>query len=345
MESLSICFLMYPWENISPTEDSTLRLVHEVSTRGYKVAITTPSNLTIRNSITSAFCRVLNPDSKLSSNTETFYKKATFKDRMLPLAGFDLICIRDNPPLNPITLNFLDSVKHDTIIVNDIDGLRKANNKLYTAAFYDPEDNFIPVTHVSKSKDYLKRVIQESETDRFILKPLDGYGGSGVIILEKNAMHNINSLLDYYITSKGGSNYVIVQEYVKGAEMGDVRILMLNGEAIGAMKRIPAADDHRSNTHAGGQVAKHTLSKQEKLLCKKVGPKLVSDGLYFVGLDVIAGKLIEINVISPGGITRINRLNKVRLQAKVVDFFEEKVRAKEFSLSRKSQLKQAISDL
>src|SRR5690606_22274469 len=129
-----------------------------------------------------------------------------------------------------------------------------------------------PATHVSKNKEYLKRVIRESAQEKMILKPLDGMGGRGVIVVEKSALQNITSLLDFYISSNDGqSNYVILQEYIEGAEYGDVRVLMLNGEPIGAMKRVPADGDHRSNVSAGGSVKRHTLSKQEKYMCQIIG--------------------------------------------------------------------------
>ena len=242
-------------------------------------------------------------------------------------------------------LNFLDSVKDDVFIVNSLQGMREANNKLYTAAFGDAMSEIVPVTHVSKNKNYLVRQIKESDAEKMILKPLNGFGGSGVILIERSAMSNINSLLDFYITNAdGSSNYVILQEYIEGADQGDVRVLMLNGEPIGAMRRIPGEGDHRSNVSAGGSVAKHTLSKTEKALCKQIGPKLVKDGLFFVGLDLIGGKLVEVNVMSPGGITYMNKVYKTRLQEKVVDFLESKVIAKMQAFDRRSQLRKTVQD-
>jgi len=222
----------------------------------------------------------------IPASIKSFHKKVIFEKRMLPLRGFDVIFVRENPPLDNFMLNFLDSIKGDSFIVNDVDGLRKANNKIYTAALDEENKHFIPSTHVSKNKGYLKRVITESETSQMILKPLDGYGGSGVIIIEKEAKQNINSLLDFYIDQGGKNKYVILQEFVESDKRGDVRVLMLNGEPIGAMRRVPADDDIRSNTHAGATVEKHSLTKQEKLLCKNIGPKLVSDGLYLAETDI-----------------------------------------------------------
>ncbi len=342
---MNICFLMYPWEEINPEKDTTLTLIHECVRRNHGVAICTPANLTIRNSVTNAFCTVISRMEKVSGSIKTFYKQAKTRVEMLPLAGFDVIFMRANPPLDPLMLNFLDSVKDDVFIINSLQGLREANNKLYTAAFGDSHNNIIPVTHVSKNKKYLLQQINESSSDRMILKPLNGFGGSGVILIEKSAMSNIKSLLDFYVTNTdGSSNYVILQEYIEGADKGDVRILLLNGEPIAAMKRIPGMDDHRSNISAGGSVAKHTLSKEEKALCKQIGPKLVKDGLFFVGIDVIGGKLVEVNVMSPGGISYMNKVYKTRIQATVIDFVESKVLDKLQAFDRRSRLRTEVDN-
>ncbi len=335
---------MYPWERVEPDTDSTLRMIHETASRKHLVALTTPNNLTIRDSVTSAFCNVLKKTEQVSSNIPSFYRKAEFKKALLPLAGFDAIIMRCNPPLDNLAINFLDSVREDTLIINDIHGLRIANNKLYTASFSDVTKEYLPATHVSKNKEYLENVLFESKADKMILKPLNGFGGRGVIVVEKRARQSFRSLLDFYIEGGLESNYVILQEFIEGAEQGDIRVLMLNGEPIGAMRRVPADNDVRSNIHAGGSVLKHNLTKQERILCKHLGPKLVRDGLYFVGLDIINGKLVEINVLSPGGITRINKLNRVRLQKQVMDFVESIVNAKDMMALRKSQFRQAIED-
>lgn len=314
---------MYTWERVNPTQDSTIRIIHEATKRGHEVSITHPSNLTIRDSITLSLCKKIQPTEKVSSSITSFYKNIQFESDMIELSSFDVIFMRDNPPLDSLVLNFLDSIKDDVFIINAIDGLREANNKIYTAAYFDPNRELIPATHVSKNIDYLLRIIEESENDKMIMKPLDGYGGSGVIIIEKSAMQNIRSLLDFYINrEKGESNYVILQEYIEGAEEGDVRILMLNGKPIGALRRRPVKGDVRSNISVGGTVEKYKLTKADKILCSKIGEKLVRDGIYFAGLDLINGKLIEVNVMSPGTITDINRLNKVRLQAKIINYLE-----------------------
>ncbi len=344
LNEIKICFMMYPWERVDPENDSTLRLIHECALRGHTVAITTPNGLTMRDSMVVGFCHVLKKGQKIADRPERFYSQAQFRKVRLPMAGFDCIFMRSNPPLDTLALNFLDSVKGDTLIINDLEGLRIANNKLYTAGMSGPAAQFIPTTHVSKSKDYLQKVLEETSSDKMILKPLNGYGGQGVILIEKSARQNFSSLLDFYIGHGGSSNYVILQECVEGAEDGDKRILMLNGEPIGAMRRVPAQGEVRSNIHAGGKEVKHVLTKEEKALCSAIGPKLVRDGLYFVGLDVIGNKLIEVNVLSPGGITRINRLNRTRLQRPVVDFVENIVYSREVLIERRNAFRSAVAN-
>lgn len=344
---MNICFIMYPWHTMDPENDTSLALIKECVRRGHGVAFCTPANLTIRDSITSAFCKVVGRMDKVPNSLKSFHKKAELRDEMLPLAGFDAIFFRANPPLDPIMLNFLDSVKDDVFIINSLEGMREANNKLYTAAFGDAHSNIIPNTHVSKNKEYLIQQIKESKADKMIIKPLNGYGGSGVILIEKSAMNNINSLLDFYInTTDGQSNYVILQDYIDGADKGDVRILMLNGQPVGAMKRVPGSGDHRSNVSAGGRVERHTLTKAEKALCKQIGPKLVNDGLYFVGIDVIGGMLVEVNVMSPGGITYINKVYKpkIKIEERVIDFVESKVLANLEAFDRRAKLRKWVDE-
>ncbi len=344
---MNVCFIMYPWEDIDAENDTSLALIKECVKRGHGIAMCSPANLTIRDSVTNAFCTVIGKMEKVPSTLKSFYRKAELREEMLPLAGFDAIFFRANPPLDPIMLNFLDSVKDDVFIVNSLQGMREANNKLYTAAFGDAHSNIIPNTHVSKNKDYLVEQIKESKADKMILKPLNGFGGSGVILIEKSAMNNIKSLLDFYINSSdGSSNYVILQDYIEGADQGDVRILLLNGEPVGAMKRVPGNDDHRSNVSAGGSIQKHTLTKTEKALCKQIGPKLVNDGLYFVGIDVIGGKLVEVNVMSPGGITYMNKVykSKTKVEEKVIDFLESKVIDKLQAFDRRFRLRKRVEE-
>jgi glutathione synthase len=321
---------MYPWEKVGKG-DSSLRMIHECVKRGHEVAMTTPERLGIRDSITIGKCEVFTKDQKVSSSVESFRKNGEKTWQTLPLADFDVVFMRANPPLDPFVLNFLDSIKDEVFIMNAVRGLREANNKIYTAAYYDAENEFIPKTYVSKDVDYLQQIIEESDQEQMIMKPLDGYGGKGVIIVEKSSSKSIRSLLDFYVnnsTKDSASQFIILQELIPGAEKGDVRVFMLHGEPIGALRRVPSSGDVRSNISAGGTTEKHRLTKEEIKMCRKIGEKLVRDGLFFAGLDLIGNKLVEVNVLSPGAMTEYNRLNKTKLQVKIIDYLENTVKAR-----------------
>jgi len=343
---MHIGFIIASWDSIDPTESSTLVIIKECLIRKHKVSILYTDNLTVRNNVVHGFIETINNVEKIPDNITTFYKKVTFDKKLSALHAFDCLMIRKDPPINPLVLNFLDAIKDEVVMINDVDGIRKANNKLYTTTFHDPNNTYLPITHVSGSKKFINRIIDGSDQDKMILKPLDGSGGRGVIVLEKNARSNINSLLDFYIDDSG-DNYVILQEYIEGAENGDVRVLMLNGKFIGAYNRRPASGEIRANIQVGGTAHKYTMTESQKRVCKKIGSKLVADGLYFVGLDMIGDKILEVNVLNPGGITNINRLEKLKLQKYVVDFLEEKVDVKaekrlelEYLLKRFSELRE-----
>lgn len=340
---MNICFIINEWEELEPEMNSSLRIVHEAVKRGHVVGILYAKNLTVRNNVVSGFVKIIKHSGPVKDNIPSFHKKVNFESKLLPLKGFDAIFLTKNPPLDWLMINFLDSLKKEVLIINDIDGIRKANNKLYTTTIEDSKQ-FIPETHVSKNIKYLMDTINESDKSKWILKPLVGFGGQGIIVLEKKAMQNIRSLLEFYVDGGDRKSYVILQEYINGAEEGDVRVLLLGGEPIGAMKRIPPPGDPRSNVKTGGTAVKHTLTKQERLLCKHVGPKLVNDGIFFAGLDLIQGKLLEVNVLSPGGITRINRFNRVKLQCDILDYIENHYRRVDVSMREKAEFRQLVRD-
>ena len=210
-------------------------------------------------------------------------------------------------------------------MINSTRGQVFANSKLYTLNFPD----IIPQTHISRDPLRLKKII-DGFGGSMVVKPLQRYGGEGVIKVSVHDQENLNSLINYYVRAYKAypeREPIMVQEYLNGVkERGDVRVLLLNGEIIGAMRRKPRKGDFRTNIHAGAKALKHVLTDMERDICRAVKKKLVEDGLYFVGLDIIGDKLVEINCVSPGGIPRINRLDGVRLEAEVIDFIEEKVK-------------------
>ncbi len=341
---MHIGFIIADWKAIEPGKSSTLEIIKECIKRHYKVSILYTNNLTVRNNIVHGFIETVEPMKKIPPTIDAFYKKITFHKTFTALHAFDCLMLRKDPPINPIVFNFLDAIKDEVVIINDVDGIRKANNKLYTTTFHDPENLYLPLTHVSGSKKFIKKTIEESDAQKMILKPLDGSGGKGVIVLEKNARDNINSLLDFYI-DKSGEKYVILQEFIEGADEGDVRVLMLNGKFIGAYNRKPAEGEMRANIQTGGTAHKYVMTESQMRICKKIGSKLVADGLFFVGLDMIGDKILEVNVLNPGGITNINRLDNLKLHRLVVDFIEEKVAEKVEKRAEMTYLMKRLNEL
>jgi glutathione synthase len=343
---MHIGFMIAPWESLTPSKNSTILMARECLRRGHKVSILYPDNLTVRNNVAYGRLHVINPMDKVPDNIVQFHKKVEFTPKLMPLHSIDSLMIRKDPPIDPVVFNFLDSIKSECVIINDVDGIRKANNKLFTTTFNDPHNTFLPITHVSKDKQYIRQMIADMPGDKVILKPLVGSGGHGVIVLEKNAKSNISSILDFYIHGTGDANYVIIQEYIEGAEEGDVRVLMLNGKFLGAYNRKPPEGDIRANIQIGGTAHKYKMTESQMAVCRKIGPRLAADGLFFVGVDMIGDKILEVNVLNPGGISNINKLDKVKLEKPVVDFIEEKVNEKhekraelEFLLKRLSEFK------
>lgn len=220
-------------------------------------------------------------------------------------------------------MEFLAPVKKKLFMINDPSGVMMANSKLYCLNF--PE--FIPETHISRDPERIKRIIDDFGGE-MIVKPLDRFGGQGVIKVSTKDQENLNSLIHFYVCAYRPypeRETIMVQEYIKEVrEKGDVRILMLNGKILGAMSRKSVDGGFRTNIHAGGKPFHHEITDRERQICETIGPRLVADGLFFVGVDLIGEKLMEINCVSPGGIPRINQLNRVKVETEVVDFLEKR---------------------
>jgi glutathione synthase len=237
----------------------------------------------------------------------------------------DALFLRKDPPLNYQVMEFLGPVSNKIFIINSITGQILGNSKLYALNFPD----IIPETHVSRDPHRLNKIINNFG-GAMVVKPLQRYGGEGVIKVSDRDHENLISLINYYV--KAYQPYperepIMVQEYLEVVKHeGDIRILLLNGEILGAMRRKPLPGEFRTNIHAGAKTFKHKVTAGEKEICDIIKDQLVKDGLYFVGIDVIGDKLVEVNCVSPGGIPRINQLNKVKLELKVIDFIEQKVK-------------------
>ena len=193
--------------------------------------------------------------------------------------------------------------------------MRNANEKVYALQFA----SVIPTTIVSQDKAVIEKFVAEQKTA--VLKPLGGKAGEGILFLQEGD-RNFNSLIE--ISTKQGTEPVMVQEYLPAAKEGDKRIILLEGKPIGAVNRIPTGKEFRGNMAVGGRVAQVDITDREREICEVVAPQLKQDGLYFVGIDVIGGYLTEVNVTSPTGIREIDRLNNVSLGKEVVTWLEGK---------------------
>lgn len=215
------------------------------------------------------------------------------------------------------------AMRHGVIVLNDPNGLAKAMNKMYFQLF--PEE-VRPRTIITRDRDEIKAFARE-QGGRIVLKPLQGSGGQGVFLVEKNELSNLNQMVD--AVSRDG--YVIAQEYLPAAAEGDTRLFMMNGRPLrykgkyAAFRRVRAGDDIRSNIHAGGRLRQAEVTDEMLHLAEIVRPKIVLDGMFLVGLDIVGNKLMEINVFSPGGLGSAQKFEKVNFTHAVIGALESKV--------------------
>lgn len=323
---MKIAYIMDPLQKIDPVWETTSALMYECNQRGHDIFFLEPHDLYVKgNKVMGRMKHVsTDPDLPIEIYWKNIILEADKEEKIYEdVKGLDVIFTRKNPPLDFRMVSFLRLVKDDVFVINDTDGQLRANNKLYMLNFPD----VIPETHVSRDPQRLRKVIDDFDGD-MIMKPLDSYGGHGVIKISKRDPENINSLINFYVDEQlpySERKSVMVQEYLSIPKKGDKRILMLNGEILGAMRRIPKKGEVRANIHAAAGFTKCDLTTSDKEICNKLKKRLKEDGLYFVGIDVIGNKIIEINCISPGGIPRINKLYNIKLEQKVIDFLERKV--------------------
>ncbi|MDA1370439.1 MAG: glutathione synthetase [Proteobacteria bacterium] len=215
------------------------------------------------------------------------------------------------------------AMRRGVIVVNDPEGLNKAMNKMYFQLF--PEE-VRPRTLISQNRSDIRAFIADLGGNA-VMKPLQGSGGAGVFLVQVEDKSNLNQMINS-LTLNG---YVIVQEYLKAAEAGDTRLFLMNGRPLryrghyAAFRRLRKGDDMRSNIHAGGKLARAEIGDAALKLAEIVRPKLVQDGMFLVGLDIVGDKLMEINVFSPGGLGSAQRFEKVDFNQGVLDALERKV--------------------
>jgi len=309
-------FVMDPVESISPDKDTTFAFLRGARALGHSSWHCLPRHVSLRGADGFATAQPI-------AVSDTAPHVELGAPERLELAALDAIFIRKDPPFDVAYLYLtqqLDRVKDRVLVLNDPSGVRDANEKLF--AFNFPEHT--PRSLVSATpKEILQFVVEVGGTA--VLKPLDGAGGSGVVTLTSGD-RNARSLVDVW--THEGKRLAIVQEYQPAVRVGDKRVLLLDGRALGAILRVPREDDVRANIHAGGSVKPTELTPAEAAVVAAVGPKLAQHGLFFVGLDLIGEKLIEVNVTSPTGIQELARFLGRPVEQDVIRWVEAKVNAR-----------------
>lgn len=316
---MRFAFIMDPIERIIPHHDTTFVLMLESLRREHEVYYVRMEDLFIRDGAGHALARrgeVMEPH-----DGGPHFK--LFEERTESLGWFDAVFMRKDPPFDMAyfyathVLSLVDSRR--TFVLNDPCGLREANEKLYALHFRE----VIPETLVASDRSRLRAFLDEVGGE-MIVKPLDGFAGLGIFHVHTGD-RNLNAILES--ATEHGHRMVMAQRYIPEVRQGDKRVIVLDGEPLGGLLRVPREDEHRSNMAVGGSANKTEVTARDREICELVAPRLRADGLWFVGLDVIGGFLTEVNVTSPTGIQEINRLDGVCLEALIIDFVERRARA------------------
>jgi glutathione synthase len=315
---MKFAFIIDPIQKLIPGHDTSVALMEAAQELGHEVWVTQAENLSV---IGGKAWGLLSPvrlkPVKLIEGKwvaeEVWYELET--PTLHPLETMNAVFMRTDPPVNipylyaTYILDCIDEQK--TRVINSPRGLRAANEKMYALQFKEA----IPETIVSQNKDVIRQFVEKKGAA--VLKPLGGKAGEGILFMD-GGDRNFNSLIE--ISTQQGRVPVMVQTYLPEAKAGDKRIILLNGEPIGAVNRIPTGKEFRGNMAVGGRVAKTEITQREYEICAQLAPVLQRDGLYFVGIDVIGGYLTEINVTSPTGIREIDLLDNVCLGKKVIEW-------------------------
>jgi glutathione synthase len=315
--ALRMVFIMDPIESINIDKDSTFAMMEESGRRGHRLYYALPAGLEQAQDIPWVNAHAIRVQRDRGRHFELLGPER------LNLNEVDAIFLRKDPPFDfeyLVQTYVLDRVdRRRVLLVNDPQGVRDANEKLFALHF----PKYVPRTLVSKSEPRLRAFIEE--LGDAVVKPLAGAGGSGVVRLVKGDK-NIPSILE--ILTRGGKETILAQAYLPNVVQGDRRVVLIDGEPVGVVNRRPRSDDLRSNMHVGGTAERATLTERDREICRALEPELVRRGLLFVGIDVIDGWLTEINVTSPTGIQEIDRFDGVCLEALLIDRVEQRVAAR-----------------
>ncbi|MGN6769981.1 MAG: glutathione synthase [Rhizobiaceae bacterium] len=309
---LSVAIQMDHVSTIHIAGDTTFALALEAKRRGHKLYHYTPDRLSMVGSKVFARLETLSVVDKAEKHYELGEPVRT------DLSEMDVVLLRQDPPfdMNYITTtHILERIHPKTLVVNDPAWVRNSPEKIFVTEFPD----LMPETLITK--DPLEVAAFRREHGDIIIKPLYGNGGAGVFHLLE-ADRNLASLLEMF--GQMFREAYIVQRYLKEVRAGDKRILLVDGEPVGAINRVPAEHDSRSNMHVGGRAEPIGMTEREREICARIGPALKERGFLLVGIDVIGDYLTEINVTSPTGIREVKRFGGADIAALFWDAVEEK---------------------
>ncbi|MCK1294100.1 glutathione synthase [Bradyrhizobium sp. 30] len=309
---LNVAVQMDPIARINIKGDSTFALLLEAQKRGHGLSYYTPDKLSMVGE------EIVAPVQLLTVRDEPGNHFTLGEPRREELNGFDVVLLRQDPPFDLAYItstHLLERIHPKTLVVNDPASVRNAPEKLFVMNF----PQLMPPTLISRDLDEINAF--RDRHGAVVMKPLHGHGGAAVFRVMPQDM-NFGSLFDMFsVTFKEAW---VIQQFIPEVKHGDKRIILINGEFAGAVNRVPAADDLRSNMVRGGAAQETELTPREREICATVGPALRERGLLFVGIDVINGNLTEINVTSPTGIRAIARLGGPDVAAKLWDVIEQK---------------------
>ena len=304
---------MDPIEDVDINADSTFRLAEEAQNRGHDLYVYTPNDLTFNRGKIIAKVRSISLKRKIGDHVNFGAVE------ILALSEFDVIWLRQDPPFDMgyiTNTHLLDLISQKTLIVNNPFWVRNLPEKLLVLEFPD----LIPETVISRDLEEIKRF--KNEFKDIIIKPLYGNGGAGIFRLREDDK-NLTSLHELF--SNMSSEPLIAQAFLPDVKKGDKRIILVDGEPVGAINRVPKAGETRSNMHVGGKAEPAKLSQRDREICRSIGPILKNKGQVFVGIDVIGDYLTEINVTSPTGIQELERFDKVNIAEMIWHAVEKKV--------------------
>ncbi|WP_315798585.1 glutathione synthase [Bradyrhizobium sp. SZCCHNRI3043] len=311
---LNVAVQMDPIARINIRGDSTFAMLLEAQRRGHGLCYYTPDRLSLRGEELYAPVQALTVRDQVGDHFTLGEPKPT------ALTSFDVVLLRQDPPFDLAYItstHFLERIHPKTLVINDPASVRNAPEKLFVMNF----PQLMPPTLISRDLDEINAF--RDQHGAVVMKPLHGHGGAAVFRVMPQDM-NFGSLFDMFsVTFK---EPWVIQRFLPEVKHGDKRIILVDGEFAGAVNRVPAADDLRSNMVRGGAAQATDLSAREREICDTLGPELRARGLLLVGIDVIDGNLTEINVTSPTGIRAISRLGGPDIAARVWDVIESKRR-------------------